>query len=168
LVVVDSWGGAAPLAESETVSDPACLSAAYLGTTAAYQGSGYMGLAGQRVTEGDGSRRHIVDQVLTSFHSAGAAAAFVWAQTTAWHRCSGHLLTRHFATLGDEAFTVGEPAESDNGLSVVNYQEGGNGWACSHALRAKANVVVELQACAVGALDQGVTVRDQVITKVAV
>jgi hypothetical protein len=167
LTVTDTFGAVYPPPPGGTVSDPQCVGAAYVGQAPVYQGTGYVGLAGQRITEPDNSRNHIVDQVLTSFHDSAAAQKFVTAQGQSWQQCSGRSISRHFDDGTDDRWTVGQAAVTGTGVTVLNLVEGGNGWGCSHALAVKANVVAEVLVCGPNITDQGVAVRDRVLTKVS-
>jgi hypothetical protein len=167
LTVTDSYGAVYPQQPGETVSDPQCVGTAYPAQASVYQGSGYVGLAGQRITEPDNSRNHIVDQVLTTFHDSAAAQKFVTATGQSWQQCAGRSINRHFVDGSTDLWTLGQAAGTGTGVSVLNLVEGGNGWGCSHALAAKANVVAEVLVCGPNITDQGVTVRDRVLTRVS-
>jgi serine/threonine-protein kinase len=46
-----------------------------------------------------------------------------------------------------DTWTIGETVTSNGIVTVVNLQEGGDGWGCSRSLGARSNVVADVAAC---------------------
>lgn len=147
-------------------SVPECAGVMYSANEKAYRGSGYTGLIGQRLAEPSKPSPHVVTQAAVAFPSVTKAEEFFAAETDSWNHCAGKSLTSTF-TQGEETFALGRPTASENTLTMVSVQEGGEGWTCSRALGWKANVIADVNACQNGATDQGEKIMSSILDRIA-
>jgi hypothetical protein len=144
-----------------TLSDPGCFGAVLATTEPAYRGSGYLAVRGQLLQEPTQDYTHRVDEAVVGFGSADEASKFVSSQADAWWRCSSRSLT--WKSNGkDVNWLMRTPTETDGVVAMFRIEEGGAGWACSHAMGARSNVVADVMACA----QAGPELNDQVIALV--
>lgn len=152
---------------ADTISNPDCVATQDPDLDSTYHGSGYLGTNGQRLTEPGDNWNHLVEQFVVSFPNPAAAQAFVAKSTQTWTRCAGTTLSHHYGKDNhDESFTIGQPTATNTSVAVVNYAEGGNGWACSRDLAAKANIVADVETCSLQASDQAVTIANKILGQV--
>lgn len=165
LEVKDDWSDARSLRPDDRVSDGSCLGTQYTSEGTVYTGSGFTAMRGERLER----KGTIVATTVTGFPSAGDAAALVDKSTQTWKNCAGKPLTRYFSSLDEsESWMLGTAEVNEGVLHVLNFEEGGEGWACSHALADKTNVVIETLVCGVGVTDEGSRLIDEVLSSMTV
>lgn len=155
----------ATLTDGGVPSLPECLGVMYPARASAYAGSGYSGLQGQRLGEDPPTSEHVAIQVVVAFPTVGQAEDAFDTMHEAWDGCADRSLTTTFDA-GVETFVIGEPVATDTTLTSVSTQVGGGGWACSRALGQKANVIVDVNACQLGATDQGERIMDEILRRI--
>jgi len=164
LDVVDDWSDAYVLRPEDRVSEVSCVGVQYVSEGTVYSGSGYTAMRGQRMRK-DGA---IVDANVASFPNAADAAGFVDKSTQTWQNCAGKPLTRYFSASDEsESWMIGTPETSDDSVRILNYEEGGEGWACSHALGNKTNVIVETLVCGNAVSDDAGRLLDEMLSSMA-
>jgi len=143
-----------------TVSNPDCLGTLFAGIDAVYQGSGYTGISWQELREPGNTWQHLVDQDVVSFPSADLALDFVKNSAVKWRACAGQAVN---LTAGGQVFrqTFGDVVGDVPRITQPNTQEGGNGYACQHALSAVSNLVIDISACGYQISDQATQIADK-------
>ncbi|MGB3484365.1 MAG: sensor domain-containing protein [Mycobacterium sp.] len=131
--------------------DAGCLGAAFSAMSSVYRGTGYVTALGQRVTEPSNRARHIAFQFVALYPGARGAERFRRESEQTWRACAGKPVSLKQSDSVTDTWTIGDAVTTaDDIVAVVNMQEGGDGWACSRALGARANVVVDVAACGTG------------------
>jgi hypothetical protein len=148
-----------------TVSDPDCLGAFYPAQTGVYQGSGYTAVSLEQLSEPGDVHYHLVAQAAASFPSADQAVAFLKTSAGKWGACAGQTITQT-AQGQDSRWTFGNVVGDVPALTQLRTLEGGNGDACQHVLRALANVVIEVAACAPRITNQANQLADKMAVNV--
>jgi serine/threonine kinase PknH len=146
-------------------SDAACAGAVFNTVEAAYKGSGYVATKGAQYT--DAGSKQYVDQGLVAYGSGADARKFLAAEQNSWHRCVGRHVTYKAKNDSSITWTIRAPVTADGITVAVVDQEAGEGYACAHGITAKANVMIDVSACANGMANQGVTVATTIINAIA-
>ncbi len=131
-------------------SKPKCVGAVLPDAAETYKGSGFLKTTGQVLTSpGDDSVRHFVVQAAAVYPNQDKARAFVESSQRQWSDCAGQPLTYTYPDPDRtvEDWTIGTPTGSDDIVSMVNFQEGADGWACARSMTSRSNVVVDVEAC---------------------
>lgn len=131
----------------ESFSEPECAQTLFNTMYTGYDGTGYTGAAGRKL--GQRADRMHIDQGVVSYPDADAALRFVVRTVLGWHRCADvHLSdTEPPPDPGTVWFTLGFPSQSGDVATVVNTAEGGEGYACAHAIVSRSNVVIDVYVC---------------------
>jgi serine/threonine-protein kinase len=148
MAISDTSERAVALDPGQTVTgDTRCLGAAFSAMADVYRGTGYVTALGQRVTQPDDSADYIAFQFVALYPGARGAERFRRESETTWQGCAGKPVSLKQSDTVTDTWTIGDPSTSGGIVSVVNMQEGGDGWACSRSLGARSNVVADVAAC---------------------
>ncbi|VBA60632.1 serine/threonine-protein kinase PknH/PknJ [Mycobacterium attenuatum] len=148
-----------------TLSLPDCQAALYTSQDPVYAGTGYTGISGLVSSEPGDNYDHWVNQAVVAFPSADKARSFLQSAAAKWKNCAGKTVT--VTNQGKTyrwtfANVVGSPPK----ITVIDTQEGADGWECQRAMSVVNNVVVDINACGYHITDQGGQITDQIIAKV--
>jgi serine/threonine kinase PknH len=130
-----------------------------------YAGTGYSAVSGLVSSEPGDNYDHWVNQAVVLFPSADTAKNFVQTSVDKWKGCAGKTVTvTNKSKTYRWAFAQiqGTPPK----ITVMDTQEGADGWECERALSAANNVVVDVNACGYHISDQGGQIADKIVTKV--
>lgn len=148
-----------------TLSQPGCQGALYTSQDPMYGGSGYTGVSGLVLAEPGDSNDHWVNEAAVAFPSADKANAFLQSALDKWKACAGKTITvTNKGKVYHWTFTEisGQPPK----ITVVDTQEGADGWSCQRAMSVANNVVVDINACGYKIGDQGGEIADKIVAKV--
>ncbi|MBS9536014.1 sensor domain-containing protein [Mycobacterium sp. M1] len=156
--------GTGGLTTAGALSRAGCLSALTAAQELSYTDSGHTGLRWIEARDSTEHVQHYVVQAAAAFPSAERAAAFVANAAAQWRLCADQTVL----TVGPDqaslkwrlAGVVGVPPA----ISILETREDVK-WTCQRALRASANVVVDVTACADHITDQGRKIGDEVAAK---
>jgi hypothetical protein len=95
-----------------------------------------------------------VQQAAVSFPSADLALAFLKTSVGKWRACAGQTVNNS-VNGQNQTWTFGNLVGDVLAITLVRTQQGGNGYACQHALSAALNVILDVSACATPISDQG-------------
>lgn len=148
----------------DQMSDPDCLGTDIVAAATVYEGSGWSAVRTQTLSESAAADPDTilfwVDQSAVGFPSPQQASAFVAKSTDRWKGCSGRVV-RETHDAGTVAWSYGSLSRSGTIISQSSFQEGGEDWACQHAMTANSNSVLEAVACRHQITDQA----DQIVKK---
>ena len=126
------------------VADQKCAGAVAAGAEPMYRGSGYAGVMGLGLVGPDDLS---VDEGVVAFGDAAAAHEFVETRLHQWKNCTNKVLTLTSPD-GQTTHWVAQGPTMSYGVGVLQRtQEGTAGYACSHGLAARSNVVADVLAC---------------------
>lgn len=148
------------------LSKAGCLGALVAAQELTYADSGYTSLRWNEARDSTEHVEHYFIQAVASFPDAGRAEAFVANSASVWRLCAD----QEVVTVKPEqppitwrlAGLVGVPPT----VSISESREDVK-WTCQRALRAAANVVVDVTACSQQITDQGRRLGDQIAARVA-
>ncbi|WP_199253514.1 sensor domain-containing protein [Mycolicibacterium mengxianglii] len=148
MAISDTSERAVALDPGQTVTgDASCLGAAFSAMANVYRGTGYITALGQRIADPGDSSGHIAFQFVALYPPGGGAERFRRESETTWRACAGKPISIKQSDSVTDTWTIGETTAENGVVSVVNLQEGGDGWACSRSLGARANIVADVAAC---------------------
>jgi hypothetical protein len=139
-------------------ADPAqCLGAVVPGARGAYAGAPWRAAYSQTVHDAaTGGAPHLVFTAVTTFPTAATAANFAAQQLPVWQGCQPGPITTN---PGDNPMTWTTEGVAQHGPSLVAFvHPQGSDVTCQRALTAVQNVVIDVQACSVGATNQAETI----------
>jgi serine/threonine kinase PknH len=150
---------------SATLSLPNCQGALYTSQDPVYAGTGYTGVNGLVSSEPGDNYDHWVNQAVVAFPSADKAKAFLQTSADKWKACAGKTVT---VTNKGKTYrwTFAQVNGSPPKITVIDTQEGADGWECQRAMGQANNVVVDVNACGYHITDQGGQVVDKVVAKI--
>jgi serine/threonine kinase PknH len=119
-----------------------------------YEGSGWMSVQTQYLRE-PADPRHEVFQSVINFPTAAGAAEFVSKEAKNWPLCNGRSITTTTANHPPQTWWVATVSQRNGLLTSLVNREGAHGWGCQHALTARNNVVVDVEACGLALTQQG-------------
>ncbi|WP_197507357.1 sensor domain-containing protein, partial [Mycobacterium sp. 852002-50816_SCH5313054-b] len=148
-----------------TLSLPNCLGSLYTSQDPVYAGTGYTGISGLVSSEPGDDYDHWVNQAAAAFPSADKAKAFLQASADKWKACSGKTVT---VTNKTKTFrwTFAQLNGGPPKITMLETQEGADGWECQRAMGVANNVVADVNACGYHISDQGGQVIDKILAKV--
>jgi hypothetical protein len=149
-----------------TLGDRACGGALWNTLDGPYRGSGYLAVAGRKVSEPGDTPDHDTDQGVVVFKTAEQAQRFLDRSMVLWQRCARQRIRYQMEGRKAQTWSVGIPVESGPDIVVRNSQEAGDGYACQHAMRAVGNVVIDAWACGNDITEQGRGIVDGIAAKV--
>lgn len=142
-----------------------CVRAAYNTVEAGYRDSQFTAIRGVVMQEpADAQMLHVVDQGVVTFPGAPAASTYVSRTLEAWRRCAGTPFTA-LRPEASEHWTFGQVGENA-GISAIPKTADGSEWSCSHAITARANVVIDVSACGFSITDQATTIAARIRDKI--
>ena len=150
---------------SVTLSSPDCQGALYTSQDPVYAGTGYTGVSGLVSSEPGDNYDHWVNQAVVAFPSADKAKAFLQTAADKWKDCAGKTVT-----VTNKSKTYRWTFAQVNGgppkITVLDTQEGADGWECQRAMSVANNVIVDINACGYHISDQGGQITDKIIAKI--
>ena len=147
-----------------TLSSPGCQGALYTSQDPVYAGSGYTGISGLVSSEPGDNYDHWVNQAVVLFPSADKAKSFVETSTGQWKNCAGKTISvTNKSKNKTYRWTLAQITGTPPKLSIMETQEGADGWACQRSIGVANNVVIDINACGYHLTNQG----DQIIDKIA-
>jgi serine/threonine kinase PknH len=150
---------------SPTVSQPDCLGALYTSQDPVYAGSGYTGVNALVLSEPGDDNDHWVSQAAVAFPSTDKAKAFLQAALTKWKSCGGKTVTSK-GTSSTSTWSFADVEGAPPRITILDTQEGANGWECERAMSLENNVIVDVNACGYKITDQAGQIADKIVTKV--
>jgi hypothetical protein len=142
-----------------------CVRAAYNTVEAGYRDTRFSAVRGVVMQEpADAQLLHVVDQGLVTFPDADAATVYVSRTLEAWRRCAGTPFTA-LRPEASEHWTFGQVSEN-GGVNAISKTADESDWSCSHAITARANVVVDVSACGFSVADQATTIATRIRDKI--
>ena len=149
--------------DSATMEPKECLAIDGSAQAQVYAGSGFTAERDLSLQDGD-NFTHYVDQAVVLFPTAKLAAAFVANSAKQWPACHHytHIQTR-------SQWDAGPISDSKGVLTTITTEREAKapGWACGRALRAKNNVVVDVNTCSPNPADTAMNIANQIAAKVA-
>jgi PknH-like extracellular domain len=146
---------------SEEVSEHECLGALYNGEKAVYDGTGWVEIVDQVITEPEDDSEHWVEQTAVLFSSAERAADFLDRSKITWANCIGKSVT---VDEGGDEFSWRLEGVTIDGASVSQTarQSDDAGWSCRHVLRAASDVIIEVSTCGADLHGQAATIAEKI------
>jgi hypothetical protein len=150
---------------SVTLSSPECLGVLYTSQDPVYAGTGYTGLSALVASEPGDSYDHWVNQAVVLFPSAEKAKSSLQAQEGKWKDCAGKTVT---VTNKNKTYrwTFAQLDGQAPKITLMDTQEGADGWECQRALSVANNVIVDINACGYKISTQGGQIADKIVTKI--
>ncbi|MEE6177287.1 sensor domain-containing protein [Mycobacterium sp. 050134] len=145
----------------DTTDKPECGGVWANANRAVYDGSGWTSVQTQYLRE-PADVSHEVFQSVISFPTAAGAADFVAKEAKAWPLCNGRSITTTTANQKPQTWWVATVGRQDGMLTAFTTREGARGWGCQHALTARNNVVVDVEACGFTVMQQGSAIATKV------
>jgi hypothetical protein len=151
---------------TRTLSLPDCLGALYTTEEPVYAGSGYTGTDGLVSAEPGDNNDHWVNQAVVSFPSADKAKAFLQSTVDKWKNCAGNTVSLTNSKNKTYRWTLAQLNGSPPKITMMETQEGADGWECQRAMGVANNVIVDINACGYHISDQGSQITDKIIDKI--
>lgn len=131
-----------------------------------YQGSGWTAVQLQKLEDRHDNPDHIAYQAVVAFPDGLGAHVFYTGQVAGWAHCDDRRVDLHDA--GDSAhyWSLSKSVDNAGVLSIMRAEEENPGWSCQHALTAKLNIVVDVNACAYSVGDRGVQLAKKIADKI--
>lgn len=148
-----------------TVSLPDCQGALYTSQDPVYAGTGYTAINGLISSEPGDNYEHWVNQAVVAFPTADKARAFVLTSADKWKNCAGKTVT---VTNKAKTYrwTFADVKGSPPTITVIDTQEGAEGWECQRAMSVANNVVVDVNACGYQITNQAGQIAAKIVDKV--
>ncbi|HEY2504629.1 MAG TPA: serine/threonine-protein kinase PknH/PknJ [Mycobacterium sp.] len=148
-----------------TLSSPDCQGALYTSQDPVYAGTGYTGVSGLVSSEPGDNYDHWVNQAVILFPSADKAKSFIQTAASKWKGCAAKTVT--VTNKGKKyRWTFGQINGSPPKMTVLDTQEGADGWECQRAMSQANNVIVDINACGYHISDQGGQITDKIVAKI--
>ncbi|SPM35577.1 hypothetical protein MAP_2505 [Mycobacterium rhizamassiliense] len=151
-----------------TLSLPSCQGALYTSQDPVYSGSGYTGVSGLVSSEPGDNYDHWVNQAVVLFPSADKAKAFLQTSAAGWKNCAGRTVTvtnksknKSYRWTFAQLVGAGPPK-----ISMMETQEGADGWECQRSMGVANNVIIDINACGYHISNQGDQMIDKITAKV--
>jgi serine/threonine-protein kinase len=147
-----------------TLSDDKCLGALIGFQTRTYKSSGYTAMLAQLLKKPQSNPGYVVAQGAVIFASANQAQGFVTSQLAQWRTCAGTSVTQ----VNDGTTSVWTFREiSGNPPNIAMQHSLANSpVVCQHVLSAVSNVVLDVNVCAPGTINQARQITNQMATKI--
>ncbi|WP_261864277.1 sensor domain-containing protein, partial [Mycobacterium marinum] len=148
-----------------TLSLPECQGALYTSQDPVYSGTGYTAISGLVASEPGDNNDHWVNQAVVSFPSAAKASSFVETTAGKWKNCAGKTVT---VTNKSKTYrwTFAQVVGSPPRITMLETQEGAEGWECQRAMSVANNVIVDINSCGYHITDQGGALADKIVDKI--
>ncbi|WAC89343.1 serine/threonine-protein kinase PknH/PknJ [Mycobacterium sp. Aquia_213] len=147
-----------------TLSDDKCLGALIGFQTRTYKSSGYTAMLAELMEKPQSKPGYVVVQGAVIFASAAQAQAFVTSQAEQWRTCAGRTVTQvNKGTTSEWTFREisGNPPNIALQHTLANSPV-----VCQHVLSAVSNVVIDVNACAPGLINQARQIANEIATKI--
>lgn len=131
-----------------------------------YQGSGWTDVQLQKLQDRPDNPDHIAYQAVVAFPDGLGAHTFYAGQVTGWSRCDDRRADLHDAGDRPHYWSLSKATDNNGILTIVRSEEENPGWSCQHALTAKNNIVVDVNACAYNVGDRGVQLAERIAGKI--
>ncbi|MCA2241075.1 sensor domain-containing protein [Mycobacterium sp. WUMAC-067] len=150
---------------SVTVSTPDCQGALYTTQDPVYAGTGYTSVSGLVSSEPGDNYDHWVNQAVVLFPSADKAKSFLENSAEKWKGCAGKTVT---VTNKSKTYrwTFAQVQGGPPKITLMDTQEGADGWECQRALSVANNVIVDINACGYHISDQGGQIADKIVARI--
>ncbi|OSC38719.1 hypothetical protein B8W66_19425, partial [Mycobacterium decipiens] len=148
-----------------TVSLPDCQGALYTSQDPVYAGTGYTAISGLISSEPGDNYEHWVNQAVVAFTNADKASAFVQTSAGKWKSCAGQTVTVTNKTK-TYRWTFADVKGGPPTITVIDTQEGADGWECQRAMSVANNVVIDVNACGYHITDQAGQIAEKIVDKV--
>ncbi|WP_262491073.1 sensor domain-containing protein [Mycobacterium simiae] len=149
----------------DTTDRPQCGGVWANANKTVYAGSGWDAVQTQYLSEPT-NPQHEIFQSVVSFPTAAKAADFVAKEAKSWPLCNGKAITTTTRDYPPQIWWVSTVNQHDGMLTALSTREGARGWGCQHALTARNNVVIDVEACGVDVMQQGVAIATKVADQV--
>ncbi|MEM6107729.1 serine/threonine-protein kinase PknH/PknJ [Mycobacterium sp. 050272] len=147
-----------------TLSDDKCLGALIGFQTKTYKSSGYTAMLAQLLTKPQSDPGYVVVQGAVIFASANQAQAFVAAQVDPWRSCAGRTVTQVNKGVTSE-WTFREVSGNPPNIAL-QHTLANSPVVCQHVLSAVSNVVLDVNGCAPGIINQPRQIANDMATRV--
>ncbi|GAA4536715.1 serine/threonine-protein kinase PknH/PknJ [Mycobacterium paraffinicum] len=147
-----------------TLSDDKCLGALIGFQTRTYKSSGYTAMLAQLMKKPQSNPAYVVAQGAVIFASADQARGFVNDQSNRWRDCAGKSVTQP----GDKApfeWTFGQLSGNPPNIALQRTLAN-TAVVCQHVMQAVSNVVLDVNVCAPGTINQARLIANQMATKI--
>lgn len=148
---------------SDRVSNPSCVGAAYGGQQEMYGNSGYTAVRHQYIRQPGPSSAYIVEQVVTLYPSGEQAKNMLADAKTQLQDCAGALTTHD--SDGDINWNIGDVESDDTSITQTSTADGMGG-GCEHSMAVAANVVAEAWACGNYVVDEATAITAAIVKNV--
>jgi serine/threonine kinase PknH len=147
-----------------TLSADNCLGALIGFQTQTYKSSGYTGMLAQLLKKPQSNPGYVVVQGAVIFASANQAQGFVTAQLAQWRTCAGTSVTQ----VNDGTTSVWTFREISGNPPNIALQHtlANSPVVCQHVLSAVSNVVLDVNVCAPGTINQARQIANEMATKI--
>lgn len=147
-----------------TLSDEKCLGALMGFQTRTYKSSGYTAVLAQLLKKPQSKPAYVVVQGAVIFPTADLARGFVTDQWPQWRDCGGKTVTQP-ADKGPLEWTFAQISGNPPNIAL-QHTLANSPVVCQHVLSAVSNVVLDVNVCAPGIINQGRQVANQMATKI--
>ncbi|MCV7195360.1 serine/threonine-protein kinase PknH/PknJ [Mycobacterium angelicum] len=147
-----------------TLSDDRCLGALIGYQTGTYKSSGYTAMLAQLMKKPNSNPGYVVVQGAVIFASAEQAAGFVATQADAWRYCAGKAVTQ--VNNGNTShWTFGGVSGNPPNIALERTLAD-SPVVCQHVLSAVSNIVLDVNVCAPGTINQARLIANAMAAKV--
>jgi len=147
-----------------TVSDDKCLGALIGFQTRTYKSSGYTGMLAQLLKKPQNNPGYVVVQGAVIFASANQAQGFVTAQLAQWRTCAGTTVTQ--VNDGTTSVWIFREISGNPPNIALQHILANSPVVCQHVLSAVSNVVLDVNVCAPGTINQARQIANEMATKI--
>jgi len=147
-----------------TLSDERCLGALIGFQTATYKSSGYTAMLAQLLNKPNSNPGYAVVQGAVVFASAGQPLDFVGAQAEQWRNCAGRSVTQ--VNNGATSHWTFREISGNPPNIALQHSLDGSAVVCQHVLSAVSNVVLDVNVCAPGTINQARLIANAMAAKV--
>lgn len=145
----------------DTTDKPECGGVWANANKTVYAGSAWQSVQTQYLVEPD-NPRHEVYQSVVSFPTAQTASDFVAKEAKRWPMCNGTSITTTNPDTPAQTWWIATVSQQGDMLTSTANREGARGLSCQHALTARSNVVVDVEACGWDVAQQGTAIAQRV------
>lgn len=151
-------------APGNTLSDDGCLGAliGFQGPT--YKNSGYTAMLAELMEKPQSKPGYVVVQGAVIFASADQARAFVTAQAEQWRTCAGRTVTQ--VNKGATSTWTFREVSGNPPDIALQHTLANSPVVCQHVIHAVSNVVIDVNACAPGIINQARQIANQMATQI--
>jgi serine/threonine-protein kinase len=141
-----------------------CVSAELPAQYPVYKDSGWKAAVEQFMVPPGGVGSFAIQAVI-AFPDAAAAQKLVGDQRETWTQCAGKTITSTTNAQSVQQTFGSVESVDDNTIALSNSRPAG--WTCQRALGVRNNIVIDVMACRIGVIDQGVDILKQIATKIS-